>query len=264
MTMASEDTGGTTSPPTTPPSQLSRLKKRVSEHNLRLDIEGANNRARTTSETLHVLEPDCMFASPECRTRTGEKSCRCDTDIEEEGKELFTNFVKEEIERAGLIDKASTVSIVQTPFGYQNPVWAKAGKELREMADAFSRTKERNKVKNKACSLSVAQMTYGKFKDLISELFLNSGITPERIVVLFLFCSDLALNNLEHSAVDLFQRCMTWTWSFITEKICCWVKEHGGWRAVLGESVQFVGGTKVLGIVALVGILATAYHIMKR
>ncbi len=37
-----------------------------------------------------------------------------------------------------------------TPQGYQNPVWAKTGREMRLMADAFAKTKEREKIRKKA------------------------------------------------------------------------------------------------------------------
>ena len=37
-----------------------------------------------------------------------------------------------------------------TPVGYQNPVWAKAGRELRELADAFNKTMERRRVRERA------------------------------------------------------------------------------------------------------------------
>ena len=37
-----------------------------------------------------------------------------------------------------------------TPIGYQNPVWAKTGRELRELADAFNKTMERKKVRQRA------------------------------------------------------------------------------------------------------------------
>ena len=41
-----------------------------------------------------------------------------------------------------------------TPLGYRNPVWAKTGKELRMLADEFSKTKERQKVQAKAEKVS--------------------------------------------------------------------------------------------------------------
>ena len=261
MTMASGDED---SPPIVPPeSRLRRISRDNS--NLRLDIESA--RKLSISESVPDFKDVCQYASPECRTVNNGVVCACDGDVEQEGRELFTNFVREEIQRSPeLEEKVNTLTPwpVETPFGYKNPVWAKAGKELREMADAFSKTKERGLVKQRACSMNVLEMTYCQFRDLISEVFIDSGITSQRIVVLFLFCSDLALNSLKQSAVGLFQRCIKWTWDFITEKICSWVKENGGWRVVLSDSVQFIGGKTVVGIFALVGALAAVYHFMKR
>ena len=245
--------------------QCPRLRqiRRGSSH-LRLDIEAA--RKLSISESMNNFSEACKYASPECRSIGDGVNCTCDDDIVEEGKELFTNFVHEEIKRSGLEDKMNTLTPwpVETPLGYKNPVWAKAGKELREMADAFSKTKERSRVKQKACSMSLVDMTYCQFRDLMSELFIDHGITSERIMVLFIFCSDMALSNLEQAAIALFQQCIKWTWDFIAEKICTWVKEHGGWRVVLSDSVQFIAAPRVIGAFALVGALAAVYHFMKR
>lgn len=71
-------------------------------------------------------------------------------------------------------------------------------------------------------------ITYEEFKDLLSELFAAGGITKERIVVLFFFCSDVAIRSLQRG-MDLFSRVISWSLSFITEFVCSWVRSHGGW-----------------------------------
>ena len=259
-------------PSITPPTGLTRIK-RLSKHDLMLDIQAAHSfRQRRHSESVRY-DATCPFASPECKTVAdreigngdGDSMCKCDTEVEVEGQQLFMNFVKEEIVNSGLEEKASVLTpwVVQTPFGYQNPQWAKAGKELRHLADAFSKTKERQKVKKKACNMNVLEMSYHQFRDLLSELFMDHGITSERIVVLFFFCSDLALTNLIHDCADMFQQCITWTWKFISEKICTWVKEHGGWRVVLSDSVEYIG-PKIVGAFVVVAAAATLYNYLKR
>ena len=72
-------------------------------------------------------------------------------------------------------------------------------------------------------------ITYDAFRDLLTELFLREGLTQERILVLFVFCSDLAIRLLRDSAIDFFERCISWSTRYIKEKICGWVQEHGGW-----------------------------------
>ena len=71
-------------------------------------------------------------------------------------------------------------------------------------------------------------ISYQEFKDLLTELFAAGGITKERIVVLFFFCSDVAIRSLRRGA-ELCRQFLHWSFSFITEKVCSWVRSHGGW-----------------------------------
>lgn len=82
----------------------SRLRQRLSSHNLKLNIDEANRIAQLDADK------NFEFAPSECRIVNDGSDCQCSDDIKIEGKELFTNFVKEEICRSGLEEQAKTVS----------------------------------------------------------------------------------------------------------------------------------------------------------
>ncbi len=79
--------------------------------------------------------------------------------------------------------------------------------------------------------VSMEQLTYDQFQDMLTELFLigEGGVTRERIMVLFVFCSDVAICFLVRKAMDLFQQLIAWSMRYITERVCAWVTDHGGW-----------------------------------
>ena len=78
--------------------------------------------------------------------------------------------------------------------------------------------------------MGIDQIDYGQFRDMLSELFAyGGGITKERIVVLFFFCSDLAIRTLKEKMIDLFKRFIDWSCFYIVEKVAAWVRRHGGW-----------------------------------
>jgi len=46
-----------------------------------------------------------------------------------------------------------------------------AGRELRQLADAFSRSKERESVRNKAMGIQLSSLDFTHFTQLLQELF---------------------------------------------------------------------------------------------
>ena len=75
--------------------------------------------------------------------------------------------------------------------------------------------------------MKIEEMTKSDFLDLLRELFAE-GITKERIVVLFFFCSDVAINALR-GPENLFSQFFNWSLDFVTGYICSWVRQNGGW-----------------------------------
>ena len=77
-------------------------------------------------------------------------------------------------------------------------------------------------------------VTEEKFRTLLRQLF-DGGITQDKIVVLFVFCADVAVASLkkEEPAVDLCVLCLKWAVKFMGEYVCGWVQQHGGWVGVM-------------------------------
>nr|CAD7255842.1 unnamed protein product [Timema shepardi] len=65
---------------------------------------------------------------------------------------------------------------------------------------------------------------------------MKNGVTSERVVALFFFCSDLALRALRDNWRDLFHRLVQWTQVYIMSTLSVWVQKHGGWEVALRVS----------------------------
>ncbi|XP_053405656.1 apoptosis regulator BAX-like [Mercenaria mercenaria] len=204
--------------------------RRISEHLTRLDMPNDNHRNPFF---------DNILTAPKVSAE----------ETREEGKVLFGQFIYDEINREEDLETPEEIreeiDHLCTPQGYANPAWAKVGQDLRRCADDFQRSKERKKVRRQAAEITQnsSGVTKNQFRDLLSEL-LKNGITKERIIVLFFFCSDVAIETLKRKAqtsVQLCQQFIQWSFEFIAESVCSWVQANGGWGAVFNSTMVFVG-----------------------
>jgi hypothetical protein len=60
-------------------------------------------------------------------------------------------------------------------------------------------------------------------------LLQEGGVTSERVVVLFFFCSDLAIRALRKHLSSMFDYIIYWSQQYIMRNFSVWVQEHGGW-----------------------------------
>ena len=83
-----------------------KFKRRTSAHNLRLDVGRAASAASSGSSLTCPCKPgqdaDRMFDTQDGQVR--------DPEVVEEGKQLFQNFIREEIKREGLLEPAKCFS----------------------------------------------------------------------------------------------------------------------------------------------------------
>lgn len=149
---------------------------------------------------------------------------------------------------------------VSTPVGYKNPVWAKAGRELRLLAEKFAKSEERKAVRARANQVDIHHITWDEFQDLLTELFLDGDIRRERIVTLFFFCTDIVIRALKEKIADKVKCLFVWSLRFISEKVCTWVQEQGGWSVVLGSYVP----KAVITICALTVAAITAIYVWRK
>ncbi|OTF71869.1 apoptosis regulator BAX-like protein [Euroglyphus maynei] len=115
------------------------------------------------------------------------------------------------------------------------------GRDLNAISEEFARSSERNRVMERAQQVDIDHVNYEDFKQFLEELFAN-GITRERIVVLFFFCSDVVVRAYTNRMAS-FKRLFNWFLNYILNRVCGWVANHGGWKVVLGTYVPAVSQT---------------------
>lgn len=54
-------------------------------------------------------------------------------------------------------------------------------------------------------------------------------MSRERILVVFFFCTDLALFALQNHTLNLFHQLMQWSTDFITGRLSQFISNNGGW-----------------------------------
>lgn len=74
--------------------------------------------------------------------------------------------------------------------------------------------------------MDINSITHEEFMGFLDELF-TDGITKERIVVLFFFCSDVVVRA--YSNPESLRNLFMWSLEFIFDRVCGWVRDHGGW-----------------------------------
>lgn len=68
---------------------------------------------------------------------------------------------------------------------------------------------------------------------MLEELF-KSGVTREKIAILFFFCTDLAIKAAT-SIPELVVRLLQWSFRYIIHKFCTFVYHLGGWTIALSS-----------------------------
>lgn len=176
-------------------------------------------------------------------------------DTEQEGRLLLRDFVSQEIERNHVViespeneeeeDPARLVySHLSGPTSEpipspeevlrSHPMYRDAGRQLSRLADEFARSRERQRVKQQAEALSMNTVTRENLIALMTELF-HDGFSRERLVTLFFFCSDLIIKAMRDTQEGggIRWEILGWVWEFFCDRVCAWVREHGGWENVL-------------------------------
>uniref|UniRef100_A0A2L2YJL5 Apoptosis regulator Bcl-2 n=1 Tax=Parasteatoda tepidariorum TaxID=114398 RepID=A0A2L2YJL5_PARTP len=193
------------------------------------------------------------------------------------GRALFHDFVHEEFEQQGLDDAAvidnSNEDIVREHMamaqnllnaeadglgaGVPNIVLRTIGSDLRNLANDFARSPQRGEVRRHAYRVDLRSLTYEGFLTLLQEVF-RHGINVYNIVALFYFVSDILIRAVKVELARIGINLFRWALQYISENVCRWVYEHGGWEKVIkqvmrGRNVAYVA-LGVLGVVAVWGI----------
>merc|ERR1719400_1211943 len=105
--------------------------------------------------------------------------------------------------------------------------------DLATLAERFARSEGREAVRRRAEQVELGSITQDNFSQLLSELFNDGGITQERILVLFFFCSDLALRALRAGLRTTLSQLTRWSVAFLRGTVAVWVRCKGGWDNLL-------------------------------
>lgn len=129
------------------------------------------------------------------------------------------------------INDASNRSVSAFDRLQSSPNLASYGKELRRIAEEFEKTRHRQEVRDSACRVNLSSITKEEFVKLLEELF-QEKITREKIVILFFFCTDVALRAASY-AHELVIKLLGWSFSYIINTVCSFIHKLGGWDKVL-------------------------------
>eukprot|EP00092_Neocalanus_flemingeri_P029177 GFUD01031668.1.p1 GENE.GFUD01031668.1~~GFUD01031668.1.p1 ORF type:complete len:268 (+),score=79.41 GFUD01031668.1:143-946(+) len=129
--------------------------------------------------------------------------------------------------------------------------------DLATLAERFSRSMGREQVRQRAEQVELGSITQDNFTMLLTELFHDGGITQERILVLFFFCSDLAIRAVRSGLSSVLSSLTRWTVAFLRGTVAAWVRCRGGWSRVLSGGVGVVNQLAFIGAcAAVIGVCA--------
>lgn len=170
-------------------------------------------------------------------------------ETEEEGRVLLSTFIDYQVQQEGMEHPEAMGDMVyshtlegeeaaQAPPSREevllaHPVYRRVGRELRDLAEQFSHSPERQRVRQEADALDLSTLTRENLSSLMLELF-HDGFSRERLVTFFFFCSDLILKSLRTSLGSCLRwQVVLWVWAFLRDNVCDWVLQRGGWEVVL-------------------------------
>jgi len=208
-----------------------------------------------------------------------------------EGQELYLHFFHEQLRKAGIENQianqqeeglasyhTSCTHVHETDMeltsfqnsgrtrkmslnleNFQNPIWRQTGRDLKFLADQFANSIERIRVQERAEQVNIESLNREEFFSMLTELFQGGRVTRERILVLFFFCSDVAIRAIKSNSEGLLSTLTQWSLIFIKEQVCAWVGKNGGWQIVLRSGFNVLQQTIFVGACVAVIICSFIY-----
>jgi len=177
-----------------------------------------------------------------------------DSDDDVDGEMLYTNFLSqrfaeeqiqfpqyqyEQFQYRNYVSggRDSLTSDRFDRYGYNGPQRQQnrqdLSRDINNLTDTFRRSGGRQEVFRRASIIDLDTLTMENMTTMLSELFHDGGITQERILVLFYFCSDLAIRAVKAGLTRLVSNLTRWSLAFIRGTVSAWVRCRGGWRGIL-------------------------------
>merc|ERR1712156_13789 len=142
---------------------------------------------------------------------------------------------------------------------FQNPIWRQTGRDLKFLADQFANSVESIRVQERAEQVNIESLSREEFFSMLNELFQGGRVTRERILVLFYFCSDVAIRAIKTNSEGWLSTLTQWSLIFIKEQVCAWVGKNGGWEIVLRSGFNMLERTLFVVTCAVLTICGFIY-----
>lgn len=196
--------------------------------------------------------PDSHNSSSD-RLDSSTDSSETDADLaaSDEGERLYRQFLQSRMTEIDNYDR------VMTEMDMRRPVVGRTvlDNNLAALAEQFRESAGRDMVRQKAEEVDIASLDTNNFSAMLSELFHDGGVTQERILVLFFFCTDLVLRAVRTGFLRVVRSLTEWSVAFVRGAVSAWVNCMGGWGTVLTTGVGLAHQVAVIGLcVALIAV----------
>ncbi|XP_072348617.1 apoptosis regulator BAX-like [Scyliorhinus torazame] len=126
-----------------------------------------------------------------------------------------------------------------------NPDVKRLGVCLRQIGDELDGNMELQRMIENIGSKCPKEMFFKVAKEQFADGVINWG----RVVTLFYFACKLVVKAMCQKIPDLIQTIISWTMEYFQENILRWIREHGGWEAILGTPTWQTIGIFTLGVI---------------
>uniref|UniRef100_A0A4W3JNU0 BCL2 associated X, apoptosis regulator n=1 Tax=Callorhinchus milii TaxID=7868 RepID=A0A4W3JNU0_CALMI len=125
------------------------------------------------------------------------------------------------------------------------PCLKRLGVCLRQIGDELDGNVELQRMINRISTSCPKETFFQVAKELFSDGVINWG----RVVTLFYFACKFVVKAVCQKLPELIQTIITWTLEYIQENILQWIREHGGWDAILGTPTWQTVSIFILGVI---------------
>ncbi|XP_059496727.1 apoptosis regulator BAX-like [Stegostoma tigrinum] len=126
-----------------------------------------------------------------------------------------------------------------------NPEVERLGACLRQIGDELDSNVELQRMIENIGNQCPKEMFFRVAKEQFADGVINWG----RVVTLFYFACKLVVKAFCQKIPELIQTIIGWTMEYIQENILRWIRDHGGWEAILGTPTWQAFGIFTLGVI---------------
>ncbi|XP_072445088.1 apoptosis regulator BAX-like [Chiloscyllium punctatum] len=126
-----------------------------------------------------------------------------------------------------------------------NPEVKRLGVCLRQIGDDLDSNMELQRMIENIGNQCPKEMFFRVAKEQFADGVINWG----RVVTLFYFACKLVVKAFCQKIPELIQTIISWTMEYIRENILRWIRDHGGWEAILGTPTWQTIGIFTLGVI---------------